>query len=153
MVQSLTHRVIAVLCLLAFCVGQSVFGTLGVWCEHPSGRSTLEFACVKTGDGSCASVCRSTGDETPATEHAQSPCEEDGEHSPHPCNDTPVGGSGKALPKLGTGRCTHLITTLPSLAQLIVFGDPPPFHATSQARASMRPPDAVARLRTIIMTV
>lgn len=152
MFPTIAQRLLAVLCLVALGLGQMVIGTYGVRCEDASGEARFELACIRTADGSCLTRC---GTEGPAPIET-APCDEDGEHDPHPCKDSPIGGGAHAA-KL---HCRSLlIDPLPCAAVMaataghVIVADVLTTGRFSPARANARPPDTVARLRTVILVV
>lgn len=154
MPKAVFQRLIAILCLLGFGLGQSAVAPLFVRCQDASGKSSIEFACDKTADGSCLTACSLRSGHAPDD---AAPCDdEDGDHTPHPCKDTPLGESmhaSKFLPRSHTIDPVQFIDLPPFFAQTIVWSDLAAPHAAAPLPPIARPPDAVARLRTIIMIV
>lgn len=151
------HRAIALLCLLAIGIGQSVLGSLVVRCENSSGQSTIKLACAKSLDGACLSSCAPEDTHPCSDEHDDSP----GDHPRLPCKDTPLGegsNGSKVLRRLSTTDPAPLIAS-PVVIPAALWPDTAlgtPDHAVSStplAQPNARPPDSVARLRTVILTV
>lgn len=148
--QPSTHRLIALLCLVAFGLGQSLFTSMGVRCTDASGNSRIEYACVKTSNGACL---------TPGIELVAH--EADDDHSsdpagPTPCEDEPLGSQISAAKVIPSS-----VSIDPVLAALVVavLWDGWPVDIAQPARCATaepereRPPDSLARLRTVILLV
>ena len=148
--QPSTHRLIAFLCLVAFGLGQSLFASMGVRCTDASGNSRIEYACVKTSNGACL---------TPSIELVAH--EADDDHSsdpagPTPCEDEPLGSQISAAKVIPSS-----VSIDPVLAAVVVavLWDGWPVDIEQPARSATpepereRPPDSLARLRTVILLV
>ena len=140
------QRLIAALCLVAFGFGQVVFGTLGVRCEDAAGQSRFELACATTPDGSCLNACKSAPEDSV-------PCEDDGEHAPHPCKDIPVGEAAKVVLRKVVFEPVQMFAVLEVLTEQISVQRDPASAPSVPAWVNARPPDTVARLRTVILVV
>lgn len=148
--RTLVQRLIAVLCLFAFGLGQAVSASFLVRCEDGTG-SRLEFACERTSDGSCVNAC----------DQLDGPVDDAGaqttdDHDPHPCKDTPVSDTHAAAKMAAKARALEL-SELTAMAAAIachvgVFDTPKPgVHFVP--RPNEKPPDTTARLRTVILVV
>lgn len=148
--QPSTHRLIAFLCLVAFGLGQTLFASMGVRCTDASGTSRIEYACVKASNGACL---------TPSSDLVAH--ETDGDHSSDPagelpCEDEPLGSQISAAQVIPSG-----VSIDPVLAAVVVavFWDGWPVEIDQPARSATpeperdRPPDSLARLRTVILIV
>ncbi|MCB9838177.1 MAG: hypothetical protein H6813_02460 [Phycisphaeraceae bacterium] len=146
------QRLIAALCLLTFGLGQSVVGQIAVHCEDTQGRISVELGCSKLVDESCAAACDSVeSDIQDQGEH------EDVGHTPHPCKDTPIGElsyyTTKLVPKSSSGNTVHFKDLASLIVQRMAHGVLFEQRFTAHMGASVKPPDTVARLRTVILNV
>lgn len=146
MAHATSQRLFAVLCLVAIGFGQVVFGTLGVRCEDTAGQSRFELACVTTPDGSCVNACASVPDDSV-------PCEDDGEHAPHPCKDSPVGEAAKVVLRKVAFEPVQMFAALAVATEQIAIQEGSASPGSVPAWVNARPPDTVARLRTVILVV
>lgn len=151
------HRAIALLCLLAIGIGQSVLGSLVVRCENSSGQSTIKLACAKSLDGACLSSCAEEDSHPCPDEHDDSPRD----HQRLPCKDTPLGegsNGSKVLRRLSTTDSAPVIASpfpIPATfwPDAVLRMPDDALSSTPLAQPVARPPDSVARLRTVILTV
>lgn len=147
-----TQRAIAVLCLMAFCLGQAVFGAFRVKCEDGSGVARFEAACLRTADGSCLTQCVPVS----AAEADANSCHDEGEHAPHPCKDTPIGESFSAAKVLLRVKCTVPVAfefAVALVAEQFVVDESACAADAVAPTQCVRPPGMVEQLRTIILLV
>lgn len=87
------HRAVALLCLVAFGMGQTLLATVGVRCMDAAGDVRIELACMKSSGGGCVSspdsVAAAIGDEM-----------YDGDQTDAPCTDEPL-TFGASAAKIG----------------------------------------------------
>ncbi len=144
-------KLIAMLCLLAFGLGQSVFASLGVRCTDSAGNVRIELGCVKTVQGACVTAC----DESQAEDEAEKSRHSD-PAAPTPCEDEPLGSQAS------TGRLTPsslsleavfaaVVVTLVWDHRLLASDQLGSIHRPERDRD--RPPDALGRLRSVILIV
>ncbi len=155
MSQTITQRLIALLCLVAFGLGQSAFGPWLVKCEGATGQTSFELWCFKSADGSCRTECDSNISHSP--EDGSTPADEEGaEHPPIPCKDTPIGGpanAAKILPRSRSIDPVQFVAEVVLIPRPASWAEPPAPALAEPVSAIVRPPDALARLGAIIMTV
>jgi len=148
--QPLTHRLIALLCLVAFGLGQAMFTSMGVWCTDASGDTRFEFACLKSSSGACLTLGIEASEHEADEDHSSDPV------VPTPCEDQPL-GSQASTAKLIPSR----VSLDPVFAAVIVAvlweagsGDGDQLsRSAAPVRDRERPPDSLARLRTVILLV
>lgn len=148
--QPLVQRLIAVLCLVAFGLGQGMASSFLVRCEDGTG-SRFEFACERTGDGSCVDAC---GQLDGLVDVADALPTDD--HDPHPCKDTPVGDTHAAAKMAAKARAFELpdLTAMAAaIAYHVAVFDTPKPRVHFVPRTNEKPPDTTARLRTVILVV
>lgn len=148
--QPLVQRLIAVLCLVAFGLGQGIASSFLVRCEDGTG-SRFEFACARTSDGSCLDACDQVDG---PVDHADAQPTDD--HDPHPCKDTPVGdthAAAKIAPKSSAPELPELTAMATAIAYHAAVFDTPNPRMHVVPRTNEKPPDTTARLRTVILVV
>lgn len=146
----LAHRLIAVLCLVAFGLGQGIASSFLVRCEDGTG-SRFEFACARTSDGSCLDACDQLDG---PVDDADARTTDD--HDPHPCKDTPVGdthAAAKIAPKASASELPELTAMAAAIAYHVAVFDTPKPRVHVVPRTNEKPPDTTARLRTVILVV
>ncbi len=150
MPQTLTNRLITLVCLVAFGLGQTLFTTMGVRCTDASGDSRIEFACLKSSNGACLTPCIEVSQHEADDDHSSDPI------VPTPCEDEPLGSQVSAAKLIPSS-----VSVDPVFAALVVAvlwdvwsvdGDQPA-RLASPVPDRERPPDSLARLRTIILVV
>lgn len=146
-----TQRLIAAFCLIVFSIGGGAFGPLGVKCEDPSGRSSYELACVKSSDGACLADGPSPASDP--TAGGGVPLQEDG-YPAAPCKDSPIGDSTVGARTVRPG----LVDAAPAAVAVlhepeILTVDVEPGRPAVVRPRHFRPPDALERLRTIVLLV
>lgn len=144
--RSLVHTLTAWLCLFSFGVDLALHALGPVECTSETGKR-LEWVCEKDEQSTCL---RSGAERNLLDESAQ-------EGLP-PCEDRPVGEDHDLAHHLLTQpkQGVHAELTLPpvTLAVLCSFAFDPVVHGcSSRIDIRVRPPDTVARLRTVIMIV
>lgn len=148
--QTPTQRLVTLLCLVAFAIGQTLFGSLGVWCTDGSGEGRLELACLKSSMGACLTPCSDSSGHEAVEDHSSDPV------APMPCEDQPLGVQ-VAVPKPGTSAM--VLDTIVTAVIVAVIWDawPPecvrPACAFASGQDRERPPDSLVRLRTVILVV
>ena len=136
------HRFILLLCLAAIGLGQALVMPRAVRCTGPTGVSRVEFACVKSDAGCCASA--EPSDQADA----------DGEHGP--CRDEPAGTlvhtvkMGHSVAPLDEALTPALEIILPGSVQAASV---PACPLPPAVAGTERPPDPLATLRTVILIV
>lgn len=154
MPKAVFQRLIAILCLMGFGLGQCAVAPFFVRCQDASGKTSIEFACDKTSDGSCLTACNVRSGSAPVV---ALPCDdEDGDHTPHPCKDTPLGESmhaSKLLPRSQSVDQVLLLVVPVVFVDRIVWSDLIASEPAAPVPPIARPPDTVARLRTVILNV
>jgi hypothetical protein len=140
------HSLIAWLCLFSFGMDMAMHAIGPVVCASASGER-LEWACEKDEQSACL---RENVEQNLTDYHPQ--------NGMPPCEDRPVGGDHDQTHHLLTQprQGGHADFTLPpaTFAVLPSFScDPVIRSGPSWADLRVRPPDAVARLRTVILIV
>lgn len=134
-----TQRLIAWIALAAIIIGQTFLGARVALCRDADGHR-LEFACDRSTEGGCESSCP---DGAPQDE-------------PSPCRDTPLNADHKASSPGQPPRIADLTDpfALPPapIAPVVELGRTPR-PATRLVRGTERPPDSIARLRTVVLLV
>lgn len=135
------NSLIAWLCLICFGAGSSLLRGEMVLCQHADGGSQIEWGYCATDDsGNCLTGC---GDSAPSDSDL-----------PKPCKDTPIKGD-QQVAKIAVSRAPlpawHPVPVLATLAWI-------PSVETCRTGASRpgprgRPPDPLARLRSIVLLV
>ena len=144
------QRLIATLCLVAFGFGQTVFASIGVRCTDASGTSRFEYACLKSSQGACLTPCAAPGAHADSDDHASDPVQ------PTPCEDEPLGTQATAAKVIPSG-----LVIQPVFAAVVVailwehwsFSSIEPTISFQLCRDRDRPPDALSRLRSVILLV
>ena len=148
--RTLVQRLIAVICLLAFGLGQAVSASFLVRCEDGTG-SRFEFACERTSDGSCVDACEQVDG---PVDDADAQTTDD--HAPHPCKDTPVSDTHAAAKMAAKARALEspeLTAMAAAIAYYVAVLDTPKPSVHFVPRANEKPPDTTERLRTVILVV
>lgn len=154
MTRTLPQRLIALVCLVAFGLGQTVFASMAVRCRDASGQTRIELGCAKTVSGACVSSCDGS-----ALDNAVSSAPPVGDHElaapTAPCQDEPL---TQSLPVLkSTSTVSSVVFTDAFLVAVLTFvmdwdaGEP--VQSLARATDRDRPPDEIARLRTVILIV
>lgn len=154
MTRTLPQRLIALVCLVAFGLGQTVFASMAVRCRDASGQTRIELGCAKTVSGACVSSCDGS-----ALDNADSIASPDGDHEPAvpmaPCQDEPLTQSFPVLKS--TSSATSVVFTeafFVAVLTLVMDWDArEPVESRARATDRDRPPDEIARLRTVILIV
>lgn len=144
------QRSLAILCLLAFGLGQTVFVPLGVRCTDATGETRIEIACIKSDEGSC----RTSGLEVGAQPEGQS--RETELPSPVPCEDEPLGlqeSPARLAPTDAPSGPVHGTVFVAARCEPRPLNDVQPARSWRPNVDREHPPDSLARLRTIIMLV
>ena len=150
MPQPLTQRLISLLCLLAFGLGQTLFTSFGVRCTDASGNTRIEYACLKSPSGACLTPCIDVTVHEADEDHSSDPI------APTPCEDEPLGSQASA------GRLMPSSVSLdPVFAAVVVavlwdrwsFACDQSVRPVTLDRDRERPPDSLACLRTVILIV
>lgn len=144
------QRLIAILCLVAFGFGQSVFVAIGVRCTDASGTSRFEYACIKSAQGACLTPCTEPGVHADSDDHGSDPIQ------PTPCEDEPLDTQATAAKVIPSG-----VVIQPDLAAVVVailwerwsFSSIEPTVSFQPCQDRDRPPDALSRLSTVILLV
>ncbi|CAN5824229.1 hypothetical protein BH11PLA1_BH11PLA1_00590 [soil metagenome] len=142
---------IAILCLVAFGLGQTLFAFMGVLCTDASGQSRIEYACIKTGEGRCLVSCTNGASALIEDDH-----DEDSSAPPEPCEDQPLSQQFNAAKIVPQGISFDTVLATFVVAVLCDTWSSPLAESVWSGRATLdpeRPPDSLARLRTIILIV
>lgn len=146
----LPKQLIAFLCLVAFGLGQTLFASMGVRCTDASGDTRIEYACIKTSQGACLTPCIDPG------VHAADDNHESDNVPPTPCEDEPLSSQASAA------KFIPLRVSLePVFAAVVVailwahwsFTTDQPASPRHPEVVRDRPPDSLARLRSVILIV
>jgi hypothetical protein len=147
--RSFPQRLIAILCLVAFGLGQTLFASMGVRCTDASGKTRIETACVKSSKGACVSSCVEVdivSDESHEHDSAD----------PTPCKDEPSSLQSSAV-RLAWAKVSVepvvAIVILAILGDHWLLEDNCPTRYVLDQRNRERPPDALSRLRSVILIV
>jgi len=150
MPQPLTQRLITLLCLLAFGLGQTLFASGGVRCTDASGNTRIEYACLKSTSGACLTPCVEVAVHEADGDHASDPI------APTPCEDEPLGSQVSAAKLIPSS-----VSLDPVFAAVVVavlwdswsFACDQSVRPVAPDRDRERPPDSLACLRTVILIV
>lgn len=146
-----TQRLIAVLCLLAFGLGQLLCVSMLVRCRDASGESRIELGCLKSSTGAFLASC----DDAEDADHLQS--DADRPYGPvQPCEDEPLvepTSVAKALPKNVTYDTVAAAIVVAILVHSFEFAEPDTQRVFRAGSGRDHPLDAIARLRTVILLV
>ena|ERR1043165_4624731 len=130
------------LCLFTFSVNMLLQGGV-VLCSDGHGGSRLEWGCSQTERGECATSCGP----------ASGACQEN-EQRPHPCKDKPI-SVDRSLVQAASPQA-NLLTLPPPVfigaVEIFLVNVALMVHSRP-LRAVARPPDALGRLRSVILTV
>lgn len=144
------QRLIAFLCLVAFGLGQTVFASMGVRCTDASGNTRIEYACIKSSQGECLTPCTEPGVHATDDDHEGDPT------TPTPCEDEPLGSqlsAAKVIPSNGALEPVFAAIAVALLWDQWSFAVELPVRCARPALDRDRPPDALTRLRSVILTV
>ena len=151
MTRTHSQRLIALLCLVAFGLGQTLFVSVAVRCRDASGESRIELGCLKSSTGACLASCN----DAEATDDAQSDAERP--NGPvQPCEDEPLvepTAVAKALPKHVTYDTAAAAILVAVLVYSFEFAEPDTERGSRAGSGRDHPPDAISRLRTVILLV
>lgn len=142
------QRTVSLICLLACTLGQAVIGSFAVRCTDAAGHSRVELACIRDSAGQCAARCDDVSfDEDKYADHTEPAA---------PCEDERIAETTIARTQSNGASFDPVVSQT-----LVAFGIAPSW-ALSEAIPSFargfevrhgRPPDALARLRTVILLV
>lgn len=144
------HRCLAILCLVAFGLGQTVLASMGVRCTDASGQTRFELACIKSGQGSCLTTCQETGAEQAEDPHdAELP-------SSVPCEDEPLNSHAPGAKLIPSGWSLEPVVT--AVVETVLWDTPSrtlcdPECSRFAERDRVRPPDPLTQLRCVILIV
>lgn len=147
---TLTNRLITLLCLVAFGLGQTLVTSMLVRCTDASGESRFELACLKSSRGECLTPCIEASEHEADEDHSSDPI------VPTPCEDEPVGSKFSAAKVIPSSVLLDSVLTAVVVAVLwevwSIDGDQPS-RSAAPVPDGERPADSLARLRTIILVV
>jgi hypothetical protein len=144
------QRLIAILCLVAFGLGQTVFASMGVRCTDASGNSRIEYACIKSSQGECLTQCTEPGVHATDEDHEGDPA------TPTPCEDEPLGSqlsAAKVIPSSGALEPVFAAIAVAFLWDQWSFTVELPARCVRPALDRDRPPDSLTQLRSVIIIV
>jgi len=147
---AIAQRLIALVCLVAFGLGQVFFSSLGVRCTDASGVTRIEYACIKTTQGACLTPCEAPEAHSAEDNHDSDPV------APTPCEDEPLGVQMSAVRQ---GQTSHASVPVFAMVMVAVLETPwsidhiPPGCVRRSKTERERPPDSLARMRCVILTV
>ncbi len=134
------HRLISVLCLIAFGCQVGAIGWL-VRCTAPSGTSHLEWgACATDGQGGCAEQCDSQS--------------HDEASNPKPCDDRPLQSDGGIARVRTTSH--SIVAELPAVDCVVPSFPVEPgivANATPHVEWQSCSSPAIASIRTVILVI
>ena len=139
--RSIRHSLVSWLCLVCFMLTSTVLTGQLVFCQHADGSVCLEIGpCGKASDGSCLTPCNVAVASADADQTSR-------------CKDTPV-KSDDHIAKVSQ-RTDHQPSVVPVLVLALTQWQPMPAPAVLRpsVRVHARPPDSVARLRTVVLLV
>lgn len=144
------QRLIAILCFVAFVLGQTVFAAFGIRCTDESGASRIEIACVRSAQGECLMRCVAPEVHVGSDNHDSDPV------PPVPCKDEPVGSHASAAKVLPSNVVLEAVFAVVVAAILwdhwsLTCDESVRVYTSCQDRD--RPPDSLTRLRTVILIV
>ncbi len=148
--RSSIQRLIAVLCLLAFGLGQTVFAFRAVRCTDASGTSRVEYQCVKSDEGACLTSVARAGAHEDGDDHSSDP------GPSRPCEDEPLGAQASAVrlsPSTVVLELAFAAVAATMLWESWSFTGDGCDGSPGPCRERDRPPDALARLRSVILVV
>lgn len=146
-----SHRLISILCLLAFGLGQTLFAFLGVRCTDATGRTRIELACIKSSQGRCLALCDILVADSVQDEHGSDQCD-----TPLPCEDEPLGPNVVAARSAASSASVDSVLlnkTAVALRTARAPGPPEPTRRCWTESGRERPPDKLAHIRTVILLV
>ena len=150
MTQPSIQRLIAILCLVAFGLGQTVFASMGVRCTDASGNTRIEYACIKSSQGECLTPCTEPGVNATDEDHEGDPA------TPTPCEDEPLGSqlsAAKVIPSNGALEPVFAAIAVAFLWDQWSFAVELPVRCVRPALDRDRPPDSLTQLRSVIIIV
>jgi hypothetical protein len=148
--RSLTQRLNAFLCLMAFGLGQTLFASMGVRCTDASGDTRIEYVCIKTSQGACLTPCVD-----PAV-HAADDNHESDDVPPTPCEDEPLSSQAavaKSIPSSVSLQPVIAAVLVAILSDHWSFTTSQPVSPRHPEVDRDRPPDSLAHLRSVILIV
>ena len=133
------------LSLVSFVLNGTTLGAGLVICDDGRGNIRMEWGCERSNDGDCKEICTNETDGN----------DSESDHAPAPCSDIPVN------PDVTIARAlTHGLQDCPLVATPVEFVIPVAIlelNACSKQLSSLpiqvRPPDALAQLRCVILVV
>lgn len=148
--RSLPKHLIAFLCLVAFGLGQTLFASMGVRCTDASGDTRIEYACIKTSQGACLKACIDPG------VHAADDNHESDDAPPTPCEDEPLSSQAAAAKLIPSSVSLEPVFAAALVAILWDHWSFTTYQPVSPRHPEVdrdRPPDSLARLRSVILIV
>lgn len=149
--RKLVQRVIAIVCLMAFGLGQTVLASAAVRCTDAWGTTRLELACIKNSLGSCGTTCSEPG-EAEAMDGGRPTVPSE----TAPCEDEPIGAQATTARPSSTS--VSLEPVVDKVVIAFVWGGLPD-NLDQQSPLAYRPcerghpPDSFVRLRSVILLV
>lgn len=144
------QRAIAILCVLAFGLGQAMLAPLAVRCIDADGNARLEYACITRDGGGCGSASEQAIDDEAALAGAT---DRDGEP---PCDDVPLAGEVGAARAGQSGPVVDQLVAMVAVAMVLdgwTWRDAISTPALPRVEAAQRPPDWIAHARSIVLLV
>lgn len=138
---------LALLCLLGLGLTNALVAHGWVICRDGHGVTRVERSCQRNASGECVTACGPDADD-PGEDHPE------GEGPAHPCDDTPITDTHQVM--RGTSRApAEMPILIPAPCRMMAAGaDLPRVPRGEWGRAGpMRPPDALYRLRSVILMV
>lgn len=133
------HPAIAWLCLIWFGLTSTLLSGGMVVCQDGHGGSRVEWGCDRNIGGECLTSCGGETGDDPGDSH--------------PCQDTPL-DAGEQVSKAPPRSTSVLTIPVPVMAALVLGLDPPtPARVGWTSSAIERPPDALKRIRTVVLLV
>ncbi|MBK7405095.1 MAG: hypothetical protein IPJ41_10795 [Phycisphaerales bacterium] len=148
---SVFQRCVAVVCLVAFGLGQPLLASMGVRCTDASGNTRLEFACIKT----TQLACLATSAELAGT-HAADEQRQADPGVPAPCEDEPLGSQASAARLVSSGvslERAFVSAVVATHCERWPLACGQGLRSLRPERDRDRPPDLLARLRSVILIV
>ncbi|MCE9618754.1 MAG: hypothetical protein K8R92_02465 [Planctomycetes bacterium] len=133
------------LCLVSFLLNGTTLCSGLVICDDGKGNTHIEWGCERSNDGDCRKVCTN-----------ESECTEgESDHAPAPCSDTPVNPDVTIARALTHGpQDFSLVATPVEFAIPVAIQEPSACNKhLSSLPVPVRPPDALAQLRCVILVV
>ena len=145
----LTQRLITILCLMAFGLGQTLFTSIGVRCTDSSGKVRIELMCLKTSRGTCLSACTESAKHQTDDPHTDPAAQT-------PCEDEPLGSQvspARVAPSSVPPEPVFVTVSLEVLWDRSPVACNCALRSFRSDRVRDRPPDSLARLRSVIRVV